>query len=82
MGPVAFVIAIMGCADGGASCTQVATLPARYESESACYAATVRAAEEGSRFDFPTVVAQCQLAAGMRSVRRGTPRVTDSGRSG
>ena len=26
MGPAYFVIAILGCADGGTSCTQVATL--------------------------------------------------------
>ena len=29
MGPGYFVIAIMGCADGGSACTPVATLPAR-----------------------------------------------------
>jgi len=27
MGPGIFVIAILGCADGGSSCTPVATLP-------------------------------------------------------
>ena len=32
MGPGFFVIAILGCADGGTACTPVATLPARYES--------------------------------------------------
>ena len=81
MGPAAFVIAIMGCADGGAACTQVATLPARYASESACYAATISAAEMGSRFDYPTTIAQCQPASNTRSVR-SAPRVTDGGRSG
>ena len=81
MGPAAFVIAIMGCADGGSACTQVATLPARYDSERACYAATMSAAEMGSRYDYPTTIAQCRPASGTRSVR-GTPRVTDGGRSG
>jgi hypothetical protein len=76
-----FVIAIMGCTDGGYACTQVATLPARYDSERACFAATVSAAELGGRYDYPTTMAQCQPAAGTRSVR-SAPRITDGGRSG
>ncbi len=40
MGPVSYVIAILGCADGGAACQQVAVAPARYESAAACEAAT------------------------------------------
>jgi hypothetical protein len=31
MGPGYFVIAILGCADGGSACTPVATLDTRYE---------------------------------------------------
>ena len=81
MGPAAFVIAIMGCADGGSACTQVATLPARYDSERACYAATISAAEMASRYDYPTTIAQCQPTGATRSVR-GTPRATGNGRSG
>lgn len=81
MGAAAFIIAIMGCADGGAACTQVATLPARFESEAACYAATDRAIAQGARFDYPTILAQCQRAGGVRSVS-SQPRPTDRGRSG
>jgi hypothetical protein len=40
MGPGFFVIAILGCADGSAACTPVATMPTRYESRDACSAAT------------------------------------------
>ena len=40
MGPGFFIIAILGCADGSAACTPVATLPTRYESRAACPAAT------------------------------------------
>ena len=40
MGPGFFVIAILGCADGSAACTPVATMPTRYESRDACQAAT------------------------------------------
>jgi hypothetical protein len=55
-----FVIAIMGCADGGSACTPVTTLPARYANERQCVAATTSALEENTDFDFPTLVARCR----------------------
>lgn len=55
-----FVIAIMGCADGGSTCTPVATLPARYSSERQCVAQTDAALQNNSDFDFPTLVARCR----------------------
>jgi acyl-CoA synthetase (AMP-forming)/AMP-acid ligase II len=58
-----FIIAIMGCADGGASCTPVMTVPTRYESEAACAAAAPAALLENSNFDFPALFAQCTSAA-------------------
>jgi acyl-CoA synthetase (AMP-forming)/AMP-acid ligase II len=60
MGPGYFVIAILGCADGGTSCTPVATLQTRYESAAQCTAATAPALEANSNFDFPTLVARCR----------------------
>jgi hypothetical protein len=63
MGPGYFVIAILGCADGGTACTQVATLQTRYESEPQCSAATVGALEANSNFDFPTLLARCRAGA-------------------
>ena len=63
MGPGYFVIAILGCADGGSACTPVATLNTRYESAAQCSAATGPALEANSNFDFPTLVARCRAAA-------------------
>jgi len=60
MGPAYFVIAILGCADGGSSCTQVATLQTHYSSEAECTAATAAALVENSAFEFPTLVASCR----------------------
>ncbi len=60
MGPAYFVIAILGCADGGTGCTQVATLGTHYSSEAECTAATASALIENSGFDFPTLVASCR----------------------
>jgi hypothetical protein len=62
MGPAYFVIAILGCADGGTSCTPVATLQTRYATAAECSAATGEALEQNSNFDFPTLLAQCRAA--------------------
>jgi len=63
MGPVTYVIAILGCADGSAQCAQVATGPARYESLGACSAAAPAALVANSDLDFPTLRAECRSAA-------------------
>ena len=60
MGLAYFVIAILGCADGGSSCTTVATLETHYSSEAECTAATSGALVDNSQFDFPTLVASCR----------------------
>jgi len=62
MGPGYFVIAILGCADGGSACTPVATLQTRYESVAECSAATAGALETNSNFDYPTLVARCRAS--------------------
>lgn len=64
MGPAYFVIAILGCADGGSSCTPVATLQTHYSSQTECSAATSEALETNSNFDFPTLVARCRRGSG------------------
>lgn len=64
MGPGYFVIAILGCADGGSACTPVATLQAHYTTEAQCTAATSAALEANSNFDFPTLLARCRRGAG------------------
>ena len=60
MGPGYFVIAILGCADGGTACTPVATLQTRYSSEAQCSEATAGALETNTNFDFPTLLARCR----------------------
>jgi hypothetical protein len=65
MGPGYFVIAILGCADGGSTCTPVATLQTRYSSQAECVASTRAALEANSSFDFPTLLARCRAAPAM-----------------
>ena len=59
MGPAYFVIAIMGCGDGGSACQTVATPAAHYGSEQACLAARGDVLMANSDLDFPTLVATC-----------------------
>ncbi|QNM82054.1 hypothetical protein H8M03_08405 [Sphingomonas sabuli] len=70
MGPGYFIIAILGCADGSAACTQVMTVPTRYESEEACAAATSDALLANSNFDFPSLLAECRPAKAAASVEK------------
>ena len=62
MGPAIYVMAILGCGEGGDVCEPVATAPVRYESEAACNAATASMIERHSDALFPVVVAECRKA--------------------
>lgn len=63
MVPAYFVIAILGCADGGSACTPVATLQTHYATEAQCSAASAAALEANSNFDFPSLLARCRPGA-------------------
>jgi acyl-CoA synthetase (AMP-forming)/AMP-acid ligase II len=67
MGPGYFVIAILGCADGGGSCVPVATLQAHYATAAECTAASPAVLEANSQFDFPTLVARCRTGAAAKT---------------
>ena len=60
MEPVYFVIAILGCADGGSSCTPVATLPTHFATREACSAATGPALIDNNNYDYPSLLARCR----------------------
>ena len=74
MGPATFVIAILGCADGGTACTPVATLEKQYASEAQCTAETGAVLIENSDFDFPTLVARCKPAEPKAAEAQEKPR--------
>ncbi len=74
MGLGYFVIAILGCADGGSACTPVATLETRYATEAQCVAATGAALVQNSDFDFPTLVARCRAAETKSADAKEQPR--------
>ena len=74
MGPAYFVIAILGCADGGSACTPVADLPARYATEEQCSAAAGAALIENSDFDYPPLLARCRPATEKSAEAKEPPR--------
>ena len=74
MGPIGYVIAILGCADGGASCQTVATLAPRYESVAQCAAARDSALDANGDLDFPMLIAQCQKSGTHPASATAAPR--------
>ena len=82
MGPGFFIIAILGCADGSAACTPVATMPTRYESRAACAAATAPALIANGDFDYPTVLAECRPAKVPAAQRAPAGRIPAIARQG
>ena len=74
MGPGYFIIAIMGCADGSAACTPLATMPTRYESAATCAANVNAALVANSDLDSPTLVAECRMSPGVPAAAAGVQR--------
>lgn len=73
MGPAYFVIAILGCGDGGIACQTVAAPAARYGSEQACLAARDEALMANSDLDFPTLFALCVPVSRKASTAKPAP---------
>jgi hypothetical protein len=78
MGPAGFLIAIMGCGEAEAQCQQVQLVPARYETEAACLAASGDQLARHSDLEFPVVVAQCRaVGAQPASLRSNEVRLPE-----
>lgn len=60
MGPFIYVMAIMGCGDGGLDCQQVRMVDTRYESLSACQQAASAQLIANSDVDAPEILASCR----------------------
>lgn len=71
MGPLIYVIAIMGCGESEAQCREVAVAPATYPSQAACAAATTEVLGRYADLAYPSVVAQCRRAGARPAVLRG-----------
>jgi hypothetical protein len=78
MGPVTYFIAILGCADGGASCQTVATTAARFDNQAQCVAARDSALDANTDLDFPMLLAECRPASRKASGAVPSPDARDA----
>ncbi len=62
MGPIFYVMAILGCGEADAACQQVDVAKAQYQSMAECNSATAEEVERRLDLAYPVVVAQCQQA--------------------
>ena len=76
MGSFFYVMAIMGCADGSAQCSEARVEQVRYTTIQQCQAAMPGALQRNSDIDYPVVTAACrangaQMAQAEQGKRRG-----------
>lgn len=62
MSAAIFLMSLFGCGEGEAPCRHMGILEVRYESESACIAATEAELMRNTDADYPVIVAQCHRA--------------------
>ena len=76
MQPIFYVIAIMGCGDGGQACQQQRVEPIHYVSPAACEAAMPAALERNTDVDYPTIQVACRANGNIiaDNGRRGSQR--------
>ena len=72
MGPVLFVMAIMGCGESDAACREVRVDPQTYQTEASCQAATAATLARHTDLDFPTIVARCRRSDVRAAIMRGS----------
>ncbi|HEX8483957.1 hypothetical protein [Sphingomonas sp.] len=73
MEPVFYVMAILGCGDASAACTEARVEPARYASVAQCRAALPQALARHTDLSFPVIAGNCRATA-ERMVRIETNR--------
>lgn len=74
MEPVFFVMAILGCGDDGAACSQQRIEPAHYTTAAQCQAAMPAALRRNTDIDYPVVSAACQQRGDRYAAAGDRPR--------
>ena len=72
MGPLVYVIAIMGCGEGDQACREVQVAEPRFATQAACAAATAGVLARYTDLAYPSVVAQCRRDGARPAVLRGS----------
>lgn len=76
MGPALYIIAILGCGDGGQVCQQVRLAPATYASHDACALAAPGVLARNTDVDAPEIRVECRSLGGPAMVQA---KVTPAG---
>jgi len=74
MGPVYYVMAILGCGDAGDQCRQMRLEPVRYPSAAQCQAAMSEALLRNSDLLYPVITAACQAHGTVMVGKEAEPR--------
>ncbi len=72
MEPIFYVLAILGCGDGSAACSEARVEPVRYQTVAQCRAALPQALARNTDLAYPTIAADCR-ASGERLVKTSAP---------
>ena len=62
MEPIFYVMAILGCGDGSAACTEARVEPVHYQSIAQCRAALPQALARNTDLAYPTIAANCRAS--------------------
>lgn len=76
MEPLVYVMAILGCSDGSAGCTQARIEPVRYASLEACRSAMPTVLMRNSDLNFPEIGADCRATPDMVAGKGNKPKRT------
>ena len=60
MGPLVYVMAIMGCGDGGYQCTEVRLVETRFETMAQCQQAAQAQLIRNGDLEYPELLASCR----------------------
>lgn len=72
MGPVFYVLAIMGCGDDQSACVAARVEPAQFATAAQCQAALPAALARNTDLDYPVISGACQ-ASGMQMTAADAP---------
>jgi hypothetical protein len=73
MGPVFFVMAIMGCGDDGTGCQAARVEPVRFATVAQCRAALPAALARNTDLSYPVISADCQASGPLVAAGGATP---------
>lgn len=74
MEPVYFVLAIMGCGDGGAACQEARIEPARYTTAAQCRADLPAALTRNTDLSYPVISGACRANGPVWAKNEAGPR--------